>query len=283
MKKCLVFLATLLPALAAQAQVLNPGFELRRTDGSLANWEKGILAIALGDSCPTDSLYIISADAHSGNAALELRTLNCESSVLKSSIAVSDDIPAYSPTQPFHINPTSINFYYKLFPEGGDGLRVQIQLNDSTGTGLAEADTVLYAPAAAYTFASVLLRYSGAGTAARLQLRFSFVTTTTSKGGSRFLVDDIGVSETGISDPSGNNRLTCYPNPAKDRLFVPMDHTQRVPELLDMNGRCIPANWSATNTSLAALSLEGLPDGLYLLRLRENGQYRYARFLKHQD
>jgi len=61
------------------------------------------------------------------------------------------------------------SFYYKLFPDGGNGKRVYTRISDSAGTGLPETGVVICAPAAAFRFVSVPSRHTGADTAPRFE------------------------------------------------------------------------------------------------------------------
>jgi PKD repeat protein len=111
-----------------------------------------------------------------------------------------------------------------------------------------------------------------------------------SDGGNNIWLDDININgaPTGIADQPdlANGGVKVYPNPAQDILNVVAGLDQAGPvqvELLDLLGRPVrqiarevrPAGAASWN-----VSLEGLPDGLYLVRMTSRDGVRTVKVTK---
>ncbi|MBQ2188105.1 MAG: T9SS type A sorting domain-containing protein [Bacteroidales bacterium] len=83
----------------------------------------------------------------------------------------------------------------------------------------------------------------------------------------------------GVDDNPFEESLAVYPNPATDRLFVNGNNLQQV-ELFNTLGQCVLTK-VADNESLTEVSIDGLPSGMYLLRITTNrGETEAKKVLK---
>lgn len=286
----LFLLLACLLSISVQAQVLNGGFELKRTDGTIANWEpSGLIPILLDSpaTCTFDSLYFLSNDAHSGNYALAMQSVFCESMVALPQMSASDDIPAYSPSEPFSGKPGSFHFYHKLSLATGNGVRIYISLLDTNGLEVAIADTTLRMAAGTYTYVDMPLQYIGTGEPVLLQMFMALIQEcgTTSEITS-FLIDDIGSGTTAVADPKIPGRsISVYSVPAGAELQVRPEGftTTREARLLvsDALGRVVlqtrvlPSEGGNIHLATAALA-----PGVYTLQLWDGTDCFVTRFIK---
>lgn len=278
-----------------QAQILNPGFELYRSDSTLANWENRTLFVIPTDSlpgeCPSDSIFFRTGDAHSGNGAMELRNILCYGNLAYGQIFASDDIPAFGPSLPFTTRPTSLSFYYKNYPVGGDGFKVSLQLTDVIGLTVATMDTAVYfsAPVTAYQLVSFPLKYESSAQPERMSLSFSLIDagggTSAMHEGSRLLIDDLTTdAATALYDP-GKNALgfSCYPTLAKEVINLvwkePRILQHVVITVIAADGRILKTLSLQKPGSGLQINITDLPAGIYTLRVvAAEGQFN-GRFV----
>lgn len=276
------------------AQVLNAGFETARPDGTAANWEtRLVIAVPLGteDSCNTEAFCTLTNDAYAGKKALLLQNLSCYGELIYGRIFASDDIPAYAPSIPFAERPDFFSFYYKLFPNGGEGIRMEAILSDANGTMMGTADTVFY-PGTISTYARVQVpvHYWDATQPERLFLRFNFIDSlggnTYMQPGSRLLLDEIsaGKQVTGIGERQSQRRtFHCYPVPASDFVSCSNENAQAAERytvlVTDVSGKLVKKQEQVTFTTTLRLDTHDLPCGLYFIRALNADKQFNSRFL----
>lgn len=119
-------------------------------------------------------------------------------------------------------------------------------------------------------------------------LRFKF--QFQSDGGNNLWLDDINIlgQSTGVSelDAASGNSLTVVPNPAHDRSVITAHLKDAGPvkvELVDLLGRSVRTIMEGSQPSGTAqwtIDLNGLPGGMYFVRLQQNDAVRVAKFTK---
>lgn len=282
-------------AAATDAQVLNGSFELTRADNTIANWAvKGQVVVPLDttEPCPLDSLYFLVNDPHEGKFALEVRNIACEAGVSSVKMSVSDDMPAFGPSQPFRLSPEAFSFYYKFFPRNGEGIRMYITLLDDQLNTVATADSVLFpGTAVAYTEAILPLQYAGTAQPERMMLQF-FITdagggTAGLEGGARLVIDDISPVNkvTGFPEHASATAtaLSCFPTMATGQIYLHLPHYKgysRV-QILDAAGRTVREIPEILLTQARSVDVAGLAPGLYVVHVVNGAGACKARFIHH--
>jgi hypothetical protein len=77
-----------------------------------------------------------------------------------------------------------------------------------------------------------------------------------------------------------NSALNIFPNPASDYILLEgLSKTSSV-EILNMNGEVVSARNKVAATQQMQIDLDGLADGVYILRVNTSDKYSYHRFVK---
>jgi len=285
-------------SIPAGAQLLNPGFELSRADGSIANWE-AVISVPLPlegatDPCYIDSVFFRTANAHTGTSALELRNVSCYDEIIYGRIFASDDIPAWGPSLPYTDRPDGFSFYYKFFPVGGDGIYYSVRLSDDAGEMVASTDTVFYsAGTGEYTRVFFPLNYVSDHIPARMYMYYSIVgssgTGTDVQPGSRLLLDDIaaGQGEATELKETVNSGITAlyYPTITSDVLYITLPGLKGpLPALVyiyDISGRQVAIqNVTFDGNNPANIPVSNFQQGMYIAKVVTGKGSSVARFIR---
>lgn len=285
MKKVLLFTVGCM-VLSLQAQLLNPGFELKRSDGNPSFWGSIIpLPVVIGDTvnrCKIDSaFYFTSKDAHSGNTAIELRNAQCGKSTHVAGLVhnMSTDTSYFASGEAYNLRPAYYTFWYKFISVGNDTAATHVSLIDEN-SGNTLVDQWVYLPAQTnYTPVSVFLNYESAETPTSVAI--SFFTETepnASHYGSRLLVDDVEFRNFPLSVSNLDQKVLVFPNPAAG--FIQF-HTQNMNgsalKIYGVNG-AIYLQKSFTNST--QINTEDLANGVYFYEIvSENGVKNNGKFL----
>ncbi len=282
------------PLLTLNGQVLNAGFETARSNGTAANWETRLMIaapIGAEDSCNTDAFCTLTNDAYSGKKALLLQNISCYGELVYGRIFATDDIPAYGPSIPFAGRPDFFSFYYKFFPNAGEGIRMEAILNDAGGAMIGTADTFFYPGTVnTYTRVQVPVQYWDATQPERLFLRFNFVDSlggnTDMQVGSRLFLDEIstGKQVTGIGErQSWHSMLQCYPVPAGDWVDIRMEDSRQgeryALQLTDITGKVIYRKENVVLDKPLSIDLRGQVTGIYIVKAGNASRQLTAKFV----
>ena len=85
------------------------------------------------------------------------------------------------------------------------------------------------------------------------------------------------VDDTGIEEIYGNNLLDFYPNPANEYLTIKSDIHSGNAEISDITGRIV---LSQAVSSPVKINIENLVNGIYFIKITEEGKTFKARFIK---
>ena len=93
-----------------------------------------------------------------------------------------------------------------------------------------------------------------------------------------FTVDQISSNE----ESNVWQKISLYPNPVQDRLYIKADQETRVEALIDVTGKPWPLLTRSSEAGTPfSLSVNNLPPGVYILRVvNEQGQHGLLRFVK---
>ena len=74
--------------------------------------------------------------------------------------------------------------------------------------------------------------------------------------------------------------VAVFPNPAQDKIVIQTNGFAEgaMLQLMDLNGKTWKTEWVLTNRM--AVDISALPKGIYLVRVRDNGQFMTVRFVK---
>ena len=293
MKRLITLFATVFSLSHAFAQIPNPGFEVRDTDGNPLQWGAGnIQVFQMDPNCNYagwDSVLTSTTDAHTGYYAYEVRTAVACGEAASGVMQPSEYHYEFGATEqriPMSFQPGAITFYYKLTSVQHDFGLVDCVMETQAGSRLGSGE--LHLPATAtWTKATLPMEYAVHDTGGFVRLRFRIGNDTQVHYGSRFMVDDLAcTAATGV----GNNarsitRLTCFPSPANNTISVNLPDARAGADALitlsDLTGRIllqktlqIPRNLSIT------LGIEQLPPSYYCITVTAGGQNAAGHFLK---
>lgn len=288
MKKLLLFCAGILLILQAQAQLPNPGFEIKNGQGMAANWGPTSMVVIPVDSTCTwtlDSSLFLSNDAHSGNYALEMSVRSyCNNIYAPNVKTMRYDIDTFA-DQRILISerPASLNFYYKLFSQEGDGLMVEITLWAEDGSTVANMTMSIHQTIPQWTRAFVPVIYTRNAQPVFMTIKFQFDNSRELHDGSRVLIDDISIDNaTGIGTQANHKTLTCYPVPANEQLFIETGlQTDADIIITDAIGKRVQQQTITTRTNgTTAVDIHELPRGIYFVTLLAPGEISTGKFMK---
>lgn len=244
----------------------------------------------VGDSVVFDQQLIASTpDAHSGSRAVELRNAYNYTSNYGIAGAISLDADsvfmAWSAFElvPITAPPADLSFWYRFTSVNGDTAQALLQVFDSLGTELGQAQVLLTVPASTYTRVQQAVTYHTPGQPAFFSLRFSTFYTAGGHGvrqpglGTRLTIDEVALgAPLGVAGQPAVAAPALYPNPATDELRV--GSTTSPPtllELFDSRGLLVRRESGPQRVSLA-----GLTPGLYVARLHTRAGVQTQRVVK---
>lgn len=301
MKKSCVFFAGIFCglALSANAQVPNNGFETINPGGSIANWTNNIiLTIGIDSSGHADSLvidnsfYFPTTDAHSGNFAMEMRNgYNFTANTAYGGNAfasASDSGYGFFPTLlPIQGRPTSFSFYYKYFPVAGELGLGSLNVFDSNGVQVGNANFTAINTTFSYMLASAPVNYTDTAMPAFFMVQFSTcMPGQTPALGTRFLVDDVNISTTTDVKETGKEdrfAMTCYPTLVQDELTISFNGIRRQEAvtiiIADAAGRIVQKEQTFIYES-KRLNVSKLSPGTYFIQLATENSRLNGKFIK---
>ncbi len=97
-----------------------------------------------------------------------------------------------------------------------------------------------------------------------------------------FMIDNIKVGkpgETGTENHRGQADFRLYPNPARDRIYFRSEENILSVDIYALDGRLVYAD-KLLDQPQGAISVENLPQGLYLLQARTSDGYVIQKFVK---
>lgn len=264
----------------AQQQIINGGFEYWDTLGDYTqptNWYSINPLVAFGFEPSTT----ITADAHSGNFAVQLESLSNPfsdiSGVLCSGPVLSPSLePDFTQMKVgFTDVPEKLEFYYKSFPMEGDTSVLSMCMtrwnaNTQSADTIAVATKMFYDSIGVYTLASLEFDYFSS-----LQPDSMFIIASSSVDGfnptvgSRLILDDLVL----IYEPTGIEKIQpvinalIYPNPAQDQLTVKMQQPQvGTVYLYDLLGNLV--HRQIVDGNEVSVTTSNMKDGLYILMVQ---------------
>lgn len=299
MKAQTLFSVLTLTVASMWAQIPNTGFENLNLDGTVKNWGKAFFRVITIDSignAHTDSivfdqgLYFSTTDAHSGTRALEMRNAfnhTTQVPIAGSVNVLSNDSDYASFSAPVSIlqQPSHFGFYYKFMPVANDTAIATIRLSDSSGTVVGEASIEITGQHLVYTLANKPITYYGNGQAYFAAISFSTAKPGTYTGfGTRFLVDDVNTTITGLEAKTVNKAMTCFPNPANDHLVIVPEGIGRgewvTLTTTDLNGKVMEQKSHVLFEKELLVNTAALPQGCYVLTVVAGEKQYFTQFIK---
>ncbi len=310
MKNTLLIIAVVLSlcsSLTKGQTIINPGFELVNSDGTLQNWGNVYIFSAWFDSSGvshTDSIvydgqfYAPTNDFYSGSKALELRNAwnYTTNTGIAGAVGLDDDtvftswgpsslLPA--PGTPFNpFMPSNFGFYHKFNQVNGDSAQARITLWDSTGNQIAEGTLIISAPSSVYTLITAPITYTMPGDVAYYTFFISnFYTADPGyrqpSFGTRLQVDNIGFNmfSADVAEGSNNiNSINIYPNPAGDQISINRKSNNETNyRIYNLFG--VVVQEGVMQTSESTLSLNNFKEGVYYLELSSKQGKEGRRFV----
>lgn len=294
MKKSLILLWICGITSALSAQIPNAGFEQVLSTGTPAHWPTCPILLSVGDSIQYDGItgfYQMSADAHSGQNALELRNaFNYSSGKTISSCAVgvgdSSGFGGYVNTFPMSGQPVALQFWYKI-PQnpGNDTVVCRVSLNNNLGNAFATGEWKFSGIQAAYSQVNIPLipvagwdsSLMGSQIAASASILFrNQVEDATPTFGTRWLIDDLQWAQPAMVNDHAYANLNLFPNPGCDILFIPgASDPQAEVIVFNLQGQSVLKHNGSEQVNVSTL-----PAGLYLVRLQLPHQIQFKQWCK---
>lgn len=232
-------------------------------------------------------------DKHSGNYALKIKTIhiitNPAPEILYDTIggAFVGSInlsPLYLKRgYPYTGRPKTLNLWFKYFPVGEDRGSVGAVLTKWNGTKsdtIAISDTsVYYNPI--YSLIHLDFTYlSDQFPDTAVVILASSRRSNESRINSTLFVDDVEFSGwVGVNDYDIKNKVTVYPNPAKDELHIKLNSNQKLRiNIMDTAGKSVES--IALNNNEITVDVKKYPSGIYFYEIidEKNGVINRAKF-----
>lgn len=277
----------------AQQQITNAGFESWDTLGDYtqpANWFTLNPLTTFG----YDPSTTITADAHSGNFAVQLQSLSGQFSDISGVLCTGPILnanmqPDFSNMKvAFTSKPLALEVYYKAFPKPGDTCVLAMYLTH-WNMALQRTDTVARAgfeikdSVGVYTLGSCAFEYFSP-----VQPDSMFVIASSSSDGyhptvgSKLILDDLHLTypPTGLSEIK-TLQVAVYPNPAASQLMVQSEEPIKgTLKLFSMNGALV--HTQDIDNKYAVVDVATLSNGIYLMVLQSEQGMQSSRKISVQ-
>ena len=237
-----------------------------------------------------------STDAHSGNFAAQIRTLNIFGTEHAGGLVcghAKTEIPSYSILpitggEPVSNKPLKVRGWYKFSsPTAGDSACV-IVINKKWNTANSWYDTIGLSrtnlpTASTYTlFEAWITDWDNLNSPDSVVVAFFSSNPDTASSSGILLVDDVELDFTTSISEISENEFQLYPNPASDELNISFNKNSSFTSLniYSSIGKIISAEKISGETDFT-IDVHSLFSGLYLLELKnENGFSLQKKFLK---
>ncbi len=285
-------------SMQAGAQINNAGFEDLNSSSLPQYWSADIHLLAITvdsngvwhvDSVVYDggTDYALSADAHSGQYAMELRNgYNfTQQGPLVGRVHASTDTATYQGfpliSVPVAQRPESIGFWAKYAPLADDSAEVSVNVLDVSENIIGTGYLTIGGAVPQYTAFNVSITYTSLDAAAFIQLTFANATYLgTASLGTRLLIDDVSVAFE--PDAVGEHtapalHLSLFPVPSDMQCTVRSSDGARVLDVtvLAADGRAVAAPVLMGDV----FDTSALPVGNYLLSVLTNVGVSKARMV----
>ncbi|MCE3297057.1 MAG: hypothetical protein K0R65_2771 [Crocinitomicaceae bacterium] len=252
---------------AAQAQVLNSGFE-NWTAGDPDNWST---SNSVGAGLVTISE---TTDQHGGSKAVRGEVVSFFGTLVPPFLQAGEEGLGFAVSQ----NHTALNLFYKFNPQGGDRFSVNVACYNN-GTAIGSGAIASGTAVASYTPLSVPLTYFGQETADTIIIQFAIIGPNTGSdfhAGSEVFIDDVSFDGTaGLNENPGLSSM-AFPNPCSERLFVPTKPGAKL-HVFDLQGKEIQISY-IENNGHCQLDVSSLDPGNYVYSLENQGSLTHGRF-----
>jgi hypothetical protein len=277
-QKLLILIALAFSTFAANAQILNSGFENWSTTEP-SSWVTTNGLMILGN---TQSVFK-TIDAHSDSFACEMRSTivtNKPPGVFVpdyvGSIFIGKQIGIQSIRgMKYNNKPSNFEFWYKYSSTTGDTATGLIMLTKFNPT-LSKTDTIAIgffmnsANASSYTKATVNLTYLSAASPDTAVVVFSAITPFSKNAGSIFKIDDMAFTggNVGMNEQNNNIDFTLFPNPSNGESIISFSNVQSEINLgiYDLQGKEILNNTYHHQSKIVVLTNQ-LHSGVYLIKV----------------
>ncbi len=289
--------------LTTKAQnIPNGNFEkgYNLVDSTIPNWSPfGSLTIGTNDSTLTDGpLFSLSTQSHSGNYALEIRTLYNVTQNTQNELEIGcDSNTAFFAMPTFHINnkPYNLSFYsqIKQLPLNSflDSTICKVSIFNSDYFEIGYGETKLWTKSSSYLFNSLPILYlpdssitQGDSIPAFAFIRFKNKNSTdTPHVGHRILIDDLNFDFTpsSIQNKIQINKLSIFPNPIFDEFQIVNYAVAKNASISIVNliGQPVFEKNIYKNDALK-FNIKKLPTGTYIVLLKEENKIYQTKIIK---
>lgn len=287
MKKLVPILTILVSGILNSSAQSNGGFEFWHSEFSYLvpdSWQTlNILSIFTPPN-PISAFKATGLDAHSGVAALKLKTIFVNNNPYP--IGINDTIgyvftgkvvvspPSLKIGMPYTERPEKFEFWAKYIPVGGDIAAVTVILqkwNGSRTDTIARCDIKIDSTVLSYAFFQTYLNYFSTALPDTIIIGFSSsYKKSIARVGSSLYLDDVALTGwVGIEETNPYiNKIKIFPNPAKDNVIIlaQIDEAAKV-KVSDATGKQM-AEYKIQNYS-ANISTVFFSEGIYFYAIRD--------------
>jgi hypothetical protein len=279
-----------------QAQIKNAGFENINLDSSIQFWAQSCFyAVGVGDSIISKGANIsTSGDAHSGQFAIKLQnSYNATQNKYYGACMLSNNDSAGQASFinhfPINFTPETLTFYYKFDSlVVGDSAEVAVTIGalDSImfpGTEIGSGTIKLHQKNPGYMLGTIPIVYTQNLAASFATLKVNTYTENcTPHFGTVLLLDDFNFNASLHLSKKDISNFDLYPNPASHEVNIVATKPISAIAIRNMLGQLV-YNAGSQNKMTASLDVSLLPEGTYIVRLKQQDVgYTYTKLvIKH--
>lgn len=260
----------------------NPGFET--TDTAKSYRPESWITVddvleTMGQSLPYQAVTRV-AGGYEGSWCTRLSNIGFDGDILPGAMFVGQSFEDLeTPTFRVTEKSTYLNGYYKYTPDGDDQAFIMLTMYKEGAEIGALLISELY-PDTAWRPFSRAIGYFGAGIPDSAFLMVSACDPDIPDGENTVMyLDKLALSNTFLTTPANQSPVRIYPNPVAERLYIDLPSGERFERagLYNMSGTEI---LKFESYAPEGYDLQGLPSGMYILRISTHHQHINYKFFK---
>ncbi|MEK8179677.1 T9SS type A sorting domain-containing protein [Flavobacterium buctense] len=309
MKQLYLFLSlVLLLTSAVNAQVINGNFENIKPNLLPSNWgmnfaQPVIIDIPSGETTSATIQYTTSipsmvyatTEAQNGQYAMEISNAfnSTQNVVIPGSATIfsdeTQDSPGWNAGIPIAEGAQvyMIGFYYKFLPVGNDIGEAKIEVFDTNGELMGDAEVDIIGTNSQYEYIYMPITFTSNAIKSFMTITFSMAKSgSTPTFGSRLIVDNVVTNFAALSiDENTNlNEFKLYPTLADNEINIIPGHLQSDwinYKIINLQGKIVAQN---TTTDIAnylyTMDVSSLSSGMYFLQVNTKKESIIQKFIK---
>nr|WP_294777617.1 T9SS type A sorting domain-containing protein [uncultured Flavobacterium sp.] len=309
MKKHYLFLNVVLFLSASlNAQVINGNFEIVKPNWLPSNWGMNFtqpvtIGIPNGETVANEiqyttnipSMVYATTDSQNGQYAMEISNAfnSTENVVIPGSATIFSDATQDSPGWNAGIPIVQdaqvymIGFYYKFLPVGNDVAEAKIEVFDTNGEIMGNAEVEIMGTNNQFEYVYMPINFTSNAIKSYMTISFSMAKAgSTPTFGSRLLVDNVvtNFAALEIIDNPISTVFSMYPTVADEELYIIPGTLQSdliQYKIIDTQGKIVKQNTTTGNSAyIYTMDVSQLSSGLYFLQVTSKTGNLTKKFIK---